>query len=119
MSTTPSLHSCGDEWRQQQPRVSPEQIASLHDANDSLVSEFVCLSRIREPLALVGGYWNMDPKIVFQVSAGSPRTAILGILGMCGSLARIRGSPELDSETNRQIGIFLERANVWVRINNI
>ncbi|KAJ2884714.1 hypothetical protein GGI21_006010 [Coemansia aciculifera] len=106
-------------WSQQKPRVSPEQIKSLEDASDVLVSGFICLSRIREPLALVGGYWGMDPQIIFQVSAGSPRTAIYGILGMCKSLAKVRGSPELSSETNRLIGLFIERANVWVRINQI
>ncbi|KAJ2337525.1 hypothetical protein GGI00_000169 [Coemansia sp. RSA 2681] len=110
--------SFGDEWHQQ-PRVSPEQIESLQHANDALVSGFVCLSRIREPLALVGGYWGMDPEIIFRVSAGSPRPAILGVLAMGEWLAKVRGSPELSNETNRQIDLFIERANVWVRINNI
>ncbi|KAJ2820545.1 hypothetical protein FBU31_005188 [Coemansia sp. 'formosensis'] len=99
--------------------VSPEQIESLKDANATLISGFVCLSRIREPLGLVGGYWGMDPEIIFQVSAGSPRTAIRGILRMCDFLANIHGSPELSDEARRQVCIFLERADVWVRINNI
>ncbi|KAJ2050809.1 hypothetical protein H4S04_001047 [Coemansia sp. S16] len=118
MDNACSYDTVGEGWHRQ-PSISPEQIESLKDANAALVSGFVCLARIREPLGLVGGYWGMDPEIILQVSAGSPRTALRGILAMSDYLAKLQGSPELSEETSRQISLFIERANIWVRINNI
>ncbi|KAJ2003974.1 Suppressor of the cold-sensitive snRNP biogenesis mutant brr1-1, partial [Coemansia sp. S85] len=97
--------------------VSREQAESLKGANAALESGFVCLSRIREPLGLVGGYWGMDQEVIFQVSAGSLRVAIRGILAMCDFMAKLLDSPELGNDAQSQIRLFIDRARTWVLIN--
>ncbi|KAJ2488325.1 hypothetical protein IWW37_004906 [Coemansia sp. RSA 2050] len=118
MNTVVGHNTAGDAWRRR-PGVSREQAESLEGANAVLESGFVCLSRIREPLGLVGGYWGMDPEIIFQVSAGSPRVAIRGILAMCDFMAKLLGSPELSDAASSQVRLFIDRAYTWARINNV
>ncbi|KAJ2156660.1 hypothetical protein GGF46_005032 [Coemansia sp. RSA 552] len=92
---------------------------ALQRANDVLSQQFICLSRIREPLGSVGGYWNMDPDIVFCVAAGSLNTVISGIERMRDFLARVQATPEISDRTSAEIMTFLQRSSVWVRCNRI
>ncbi|KAJ2079148.1 hypothetical protein H4R24_003978 [Coemansia sp. RSA 988] len=95
------------------------KIQALKSANRVLKQQFVCLSRIREPLAHVGGYWSMDPNIVFQVTTGTLETAVNGLEQMRNILAKVRGSEDSDEEINREIGRFLEYSSIWIRTNRI
>ncbi|KAJ1823586.1 hypothetical protein LPJ60_001444 [Coemansia sp. RSA 2675] len=118
MNTVLDHNTAGDVWRRR-PGVSREQAESLKGANAALESGFVCLSRIREPLGLVGGYWGMDQEVIFQVSAGSLRVAIRGILAMCDFMAKLLDSPELGNDAQSQIRLFIDRAHAWVLINYV
>ncbi|KAJ1662656.1 hypothetical protein IW140_005576 [Coemansia sp. RSA 1813] len=100
-------------------RLSYEQVSSLRQANEVLRIEYVCLSRIREPLGMVGGYWNMDPEIIFKVATGSLQTVISGIEQMCMVFASIYSMPELCDNTKQDIELFLDRASAWVKVNQI
>ncbi|KAJ1784656.1 hypothetical protein LPJ59_006311 [Coemansia sp. RSA 2399] len=100
-------------------KLSHEQVSSLKQANAALEMEFVCLTRIRDPLAMVGGYWNMDPKIIFKITTGMLQTAIGGIEQMRANFTSMRNMPEVSEETRRDIGLFLERSGTWVEVNQI
>ncbi|KAJ1829151.1 hypothetical protein LPJ56_000577 [Coemansia sp. RSA 2599] len=113
--TDPPLPSGG----QTAARVSQEQIKSLRAAAEALWCEYICLSRIREPLGLVGGYWNMDAEIITRVAAGSLCCAIHGIRKMCVCFEDILASARLPSSVGRDIAVFVKRARTWVLINSI
>ncbi|KAJ2848299.1 hypothetical protein IWW36_003381 [Coemansia brasiliensis] len=93
------------------------RMQTLRNANDALELPLVCLSRIREPLGHLGGYWNMDPEIVFSVTAGSLNTVISAIEQMRQFLAYQYGAPDISEETNQNIQLFLDRSSAWVRAN--
>ncbi|PIA13322.1 hypothetical protein COEREDRAFT_89673 [Coemansia reversa NRRL 1564] len=95
------------------------KIQALKGANRVLKTQFVCLSRIREPLAHVGGYWNMDSNIIFKVTTGTLETAVNGLEQMRDILAKAHGNPDLDEEVNREIELFLEYSSIWIRTNRI
>ncbi|KAJ2613407.1 hypothetical protein H4S08_002209 [Coemansia sp. RSA 1365] len=95
------------------------KIQALKGANRVLKTQFVCLSRIREPLAHVGGYWNMDPNIIFKVTTGSLETAVNGLEQMRDILSKVHGSSDFDEEVNREIELFLEYSSIWIRTNRI
>ncbi|KAJ1883747.1 hypothetical protein LPJ66_010942 [Kickxella alabastrina] len=99
--------------------TSAEQTSALKQINALLEMPSICLSRIREPLALVGGYWNIDADIINKVSTGTPHTAEEGIVDMCAVFSNIRHSPSLDAKIKRDIAIFVERAGAWVANNRI
>ncbi|KAJ1830168.1 hypothetical protein IWW55_000935 [Coemansia sp. RSA 2706] len=98
---------------------SAHKMATLKRANSVLEQPLICLSRIREPLAFVGGYWNMDPEIVFKVTAGSLYTVVEAIEQMREFFAGLFGSVELSQEARACIKVFLDRASAWVRANRI
>ncbi|KAJ1989191.1 hypothetical protein GGI25_004994 [Coemansia spiralis] len=100
-------------------KLSSEQIQSLRHANEVLSIEYVCLSRIREPLGLVGGYWNMDQDIIFKVSAGSLDIVVNGIEQMRAFFAHIHNALEISSEINTDIKRFIDQAGIWVKVNRI
>ncbi|KAI9467641.1 hypothetical protein BX667DRAFT_508008 [Coemansia mojavensis] len=93
------------------------RMQTLEAANNALELPLVCLSRIREPLGHLGGYWNMDPEIIFSVTAGSLDTVISAIEQMREFLARQYGTPDVSKETNQNIRLFLDRSSAWVRAN--
>ncbi|KAJ2397702.1 hypothetical protein GGI23_003441 [Coemansia sp. RSA 2559] len=100
-------------------KLSHEQVSSLKQANAALEIEYVCLTRIRDPLAMVGGYWNMDPEIIFKITTGTLQTAIRGIEQMRAVFAGIRNMPEVSEEIRRDIELFLDRTGTWVEVNQI
>ncbi|KAJ2657893.1 hypothetical protein IWW48_004291 [Coemansia sp. RSA 1200] len=100
-------------------KPSHERTSSLRYANEVLDIEYVCLSRIREPLAMVGGYWNMDPEIIYRVTTGMLETAISGIEKMRVFFASIHDLPGLCDKTREDIELFLNRASAWVKVNQI
>ncbi|KAJ1720234.1 hypothetical protein LPJ53_005110 [Coemansia erecta] len=100
-------------------RVTSEQQSSLHAAASILDCQFICLSRLREPLGLVGGYWGMDADIITRVTAGTPGAAIKGITRMCDFFDQLRGTPGLPETVSRDICLFVERAGIWVQVNRI
>ncbi|KAJ1883703.1 hypothetical protein LPJ66_010963 [Kickxella alabastrina] len=99
--------------------TTAEQTNALKQINALLEMPSICLSRIREPLALVGGYWNIDADIINKMSTGTPRIAEEGIADMCAVFNNIRHSPSLDAKIKRNIAIFVERAGAWIVNNRI
>ncbi|KAJ2702341.1 hypothetical protein FB645_004303 [Coemansia sp. IMI 203386] len=100
-------------------RVSLDQIKSLRDAVDTLKCEYICLSRIREPLGLVGGYWNMDSEIINRIAAGSLCSAIRGIISMCLCFENMLAAKRLSPEVSHDAILFVQRARSWMLVNAI
>ncbi|KAJ1847383.1 hypothetical protein LPJ73_004266, partial [Coemansia sp. RSA 2703] len=95
------------------------QQSSLHAATNVLDCQFICLARLREPLGLVGGYWNMDADIITRVTAGTLGSAIKGIDRMCSFFEELHGVSGLPSAVSRDIGLFVARARIWMQVNRI
>ncbi|KAJ1642644.1 hypothetical protein J3B02_001718 [Coemansia erecta] len=105
--------------KQASARVSQEQIKSLRAAVETLECEYTCLSRIREPLGLVGGYWNMDTEVIARIAAGSLSSAIRGITKMCFCFNNILASSSLPPSVSYDIALLVRRARTWVMVNAI
>ncbi|KAJ2720836.1 hypothetical protein GGI07_004358 [Coemansia sp. Benny D115] len=99
--------------------ATSEQVSSLKRANQALALQYVCLSRIREPLGLVGGYWEMEDAVVNRVTAGAPCAAVRGVEEMCRFFRCIQGAPQLDPAVQADVGLFIERASDWIAVNQV
>ncbi|KAJ1959089.1 hypothetical protein GGI12_004522 [Dipsacomyces acuminosporus] len=100
-------------------RLSIEQINSLEAADDVLTSPFICLSRIRDPLGVVGGYWNIDNDTVLKITSGSLDEAIEGLEAMRDYFREIRSSSAFSDQINSDIELLIARVDGWIRANRI
>ncbi|KAJ2339167.1 hypothetical protein IWW50_003403 [Coemansia erecta] len=93
------------------------KIETLKEANYALQLPCVCLSRIREPLGHLGGYWSMDPDIVFNVTTGQLPAVIRAIECMRVFFTAACDTKRVSQETKHDMRVFIDRASAWVRAN--
>ncbi|KAJ1934188.1 hypothetical protein EC988_008883 [Linderina pennispora] len=99
--------------------LSYAQVLSLEQANIALESEFVCLTKVREILGRMGGYWNLDSRSIMKITAGTLEEAIEGIQTMASIFQEYDGDVEPGCQTDVQMKAFIVRANAWVRVNRV
>ncbi|KAJ1855732.1 hypothetical protein GGH12_000975 [Coemansia sp. RSA 1822] len=90
---------------------------TLKKANEALELPNVCLARIRQPLGYVGGYWNMDPHVVFSVTAGQLPAVIRAIECMREFFAARITDERFSERVRKDMRVFLGRSSAWVRAN--
>ncbi|KAJ2246165.1 hypothetical protein GGH97_002575 [Coemansia sp. RSA 475] len=90
---------------------------ALKNANYTLELPNVCLARIRQPLGHVGGYWNMDPHVVFSVTAGQLPAVIRAIESMREFFAARITDERFGERVRKDMRAFLDRSSAWIRAN--
>ncbi|KAJ1951105.1 hypothetical protein FBU59_000352 [Linderina macrospora] len=97
--------------------ISRAQKLSLEHADKILESEFICLTKMREILGRLGGYWDLDSGSIMKITAGTLDEAIEGIHSMTCLFQGYDGDFEPGCETDQRMKEFIDRANAWVRVN--